>query len=149
MTLYSEIGFRGKSFTVTGPRENLRVGFTVRSVRIAPGESWQVCTGSSYRGNCNTARENAGNIAWNVQSARPVGTSTAGQSLRGMAAEFFPRPTDARGRVASCSSGTPACAAQAADRFCKTRGWTASSYERQETVAGRIYLADVLCTRTR
>jgi hypothetical protein len=65
-----------------------------------------------------------------------------------MSAEFFRAPSSNGQRVISCPQGSAACAADSADRYCRERGWTASSYERQETVAGRNYLADVLCTRT-
>jgi hypothetical protein len=159
ITFYSQIGFRGQSYTATGPREYARVPFKVRSARVAQGASWQVCPSTGYRGNCNTVRSSQANIAWTVNSVRPVATPVplpqpvppghTGQSLRGMSAEFFPRPTAGSGRVLSCKSGAASCAAEAADRFCRSQGWTASSYERQETVSGRIYLADVLCTRTR
>jgi hypothetical protein len=164
LTFYSEIAFRGQSYTVTGERENARVPFTVRSAQVAPGEAWEVCTQTRYRGTCNVVAETIGNVAWTVNSARPSRATTLpapipapapapgnDQSLRGMTAEFFPQPSEGSGRVLSCArgSGSASCAAQSADRFCVSRGWTASSYERQETVAGRIYLADVLCTRTR
>jgi hypothetical protein len=155
VTFYSEIAFRGQSFTVTGPRENVRVPFTVRSAQIASGDSWEICTETRYRGRCNEVSDTQGNVAWTVRSARPAqgGGLVPGnqQSLRGMASEYFPQPSDWRGRVLSCPEGnaTASCAARNADRFCVSKNWTASSFERQETVRGRVYLADVLCTRTR
>jgi hypothetical protein len=155
ITLYSNIGFSGRAYTVTGPRTNITLGWAVRSVRVRGGGAWDLCTRTSYRAPCNRVTQNIGNIRWTVASARPVETAVplptpapGGQSLRGMSAEFFVAPSDARGRVESCRAGTAACAAQSADRFCRSRGWTAASYERQQTVAGRNYLADVLCTRT-
>jgi hypothetical protein len=157
LTFYSEIAFRGESYTVTGERAFASVPFRVRSARVAEGEAWEVCPLPLYQGNCNTVTESQGNVAWTVNSARPSRATTlpapipsgGGQSLRGASAEFFPQPSDGNGRVISCTSGAAACTAQSADRFCQSRGWTASSYERQETVSGRNYLADVLCTRTR
>lgn len=156
LTLYSEIAFRGRTYTVTGPRENIRVPFRVRSATIAPGDDWEICTDFRYRGRCNRVSETQGNVAWTVRSARPAASWSgrppgSQQSLRGMASEYFPQPSDAGGRVSSCERGsaTAACAARAADAFCQSRGWTASSHERQETVSGQTYLADVLCTRTR
>lgn len=160
LTFYSDIAFRGQSFTVTGPRENVRVPFSIRSAQVAPGESWEICTSTQYRGDCQTIAESVGNVALTVRSARPLRGSTLpapipnapgnAQSLRGMASEYFPQPSDGSGRVLSCpgGSGSASCAAQTADAFCRSRGWTASAYERQETVAGRNYLTDVLCTRT-
>ncbi|MEW5683540.1 MAG: beta/gamma crystallin-related protein [Pseudomonadota bacterium] len=155
LTFYSQIGFRGQSYTVTGPRETIHIPWTVRSARLSGG-SWQICQRSGYRGRCNEVNDTQGNIAWTVGSARPLRVGppeppppTAGGSLRGMSAEFHPQPAERGVRVQSCASGAAACASEAADRFCRARGWTASSYERQETVSGRNYLADVLCTRTR
>lgn len=159
LTFFSDIAFRGQSFTVTGPRTNLRVPFPIRGARVRPGDSREICPSTQYRGNCQTISESVGNVALTVRSARPARATTLPaplpapgnqQSLRGMSAEFFPQPSDGNGRVLSCArgSGSASCAAQSADRFCQSRGWTASSYERQETVSGRNYLADVLCTRT-
>lgn len=157
ITFYSDIAFRGRTFVVTGARDYARVPFTVRSARIARGEAWQICADVQYRGRCNTVDSDQGNIAWTVNSVRPArGTPGPGpgapgseRTLRGMSAEFFVQPSAGGRRVASCTSGAAACAKDSANRFCQSRGWTASSYERQETVAGRNYLADVLCTRTR
>lgn len=163
ITFYSNIAFKGQSYTVTGPRENIRIPWTARSARISGGGAWEVCPRTGYGGACNRVKETQGNIAWTVGSARPIGGGpgpgprppvpppppAGGNSLRGMSAEFFTAPSDRGQRVESCRQGTAACAADAADRFCRSRGWTASSYERQETVFGRNYLADVLCTRTR
>lgn len=156
ITFYSQANFRGYTYVVTGTREYVKVPFVVRSARVARGEAWQICPQASYRGNCNIINQDQGNAAWTVNSARPAHATTlpapiAGreQSLRGLSAEFFFNPVDRSGRILSCPSGAAACAVQAADRFCQSRGWVASYYNRQETVAGRIYFADILCTRSR
>ena len=163
LVLYSEIGFRGRSITVSGSQSLVNVPFTVRSARIAAREAWQVCPLPAFQGPCNTFQENQGNILWRVSSARPrtfeptptplpspvpPGGGTA-PSLRGMSAEFFPQPSDRNGRVESCAQGTARCAQQSADRFCQSRGWTASAHETQETLNRRNFLADVLCTQVR
>lgn len=162
LILYSDIGFRGRSVTVSGTQSLVNVPFTVRSARIAPREAWQVCPLPAFQGPCTTFQENQGNILWRVSSARPrtfqptptplpepvpPGGGTA-PSLRGMASEFFPQPSDRNGRVESCAQGTARCAQQSADRFCQSRGWVASQFELQETVNRRNFLADVLCTQT-
>lgn len=161
LVLYSDIAFRGRSVTVSGTQTLVNVPFTVRSARIAPREAWQVCPLPAFQGSCNTFQENQGNIAWRVSSARPrafvtptpmptpVPPTGTAPSLRGMSAEFFPQPSDRNGRVESCAQGTARCAQQSADRFCQSRGWTASAHETQETIARRNLLADVLCTQVR
>lgn len=160
ITVFSGIGFTGRAFTLSGPRENLNLGWTVRSVRMGGGPAWDLCTRTNFRTPCNRVTRNATNVRWTVHSARPIvatpgpapvpppGGGGGGPSLRGMTAEFFVAPSDARGRIESGRQGTAAGASEAANRFCRSRGWVGSSYERQETVGGRNFLADVLCTRT-
>jgi hypothetical protein len=170
LTLFSNPGYTGFRYTVTGPSLNVRLPWTARSAIVAPGDQWQLCTDAGYEGQCTILRDNTRNLGFFVASARPAGPTALpnpipggvttlpapippdsgffGPSLRGMTAEFFRAPASGGQRVASCPTGGADCAAQVADRFCRSRGWTASSYQRQETVAGRIYLADVLCTRT-
>jgi hypothetical protein len=156
ITLFSGIGFTGRAFTLTGPRETLNLGWTVRSVRAGGGPSWDLCTGSRFRAPCNRLTRSVTNVRWTVASARPTVATPGpapippggGQSLRGMSAEFFVAPSDGRNRVEACRQGTAACAAESADRFCRSRGWTRATYQRQETVGGRNYITDVLCTRT-
>lgn len=156
LTLFSDVGFRGQSRTVSEARNVLTVPFIVRSARIAGGRTnWEVCTRANFRGPCNTVSVDQGNVRWTVASARPAAPQVqpprppaAGGSLRGMAAEFFPAPADRGGRVASCVAGTAACAQDSARRFCTARGWGGAAHAAQETVGGRNYLADVLCTRS-
>ena len=159
MTFFSNPGYGGSRYTVTGPRENISLPWAVRSVLIAQGENWQVCSGNRYRGDCTVWTSSERNVRRIVASARPSTITTlpapvlpgggdAGQSLRGMSAEFFAAPLSGGRRVVGSRSGTPAQAAEAADRFCRSRGWTASSHESLQTVGGVHYLADVLCTRT-
>ena len=71
LILYSEIGFRGRTVTVSGTQTLVNVPFTVRSARIAPREAWQVCPLPGFQGPCTTFQENQGNILWRVSSARP------------------------------------------------------------------------------
>ena len=164
ITLFSDRDFRGQTYTLTGPREFIRLNWQVRSARVRSGEIWEVCTGTQYQGQCTRLDQNVPGMRLNVASGRPLSTPVErptplpqpvppgrNESLRGMSAEFFPAPSDGRGRVLSCpgGSGSASCAGQNADRFCRSRGWTASSHERQETISGRNFLADVLCTRTR
>lgn len=71
--------------------------------------------------------------------------------LRGMAAEFFPRPTDRRGeRIEACyrGSATADCAAETAREFCRAAGWNGARSQAMETVRGRARLADVVCANS-
>ncbi|MBO9622803.1 MAG: hypothetical protein J7500_08825 [Sphingomonas sp.] len=158
ITVFSGIGFTGRAFTLSGQRDTLNLGWTVRSVRMGGGPAWDLCTRTNFRTPCNRVTRNVTNVRWTVASARPTVATPGpepippqgggGASLRGMTAEFFVAPADARGRIETSRQGTAAAASEAANRFCRSRGWVGSSYERQETVGGRNFLADVLCTRT-
>lgn len=159
MTFFSNMSYSGARYTVTGPRENVSIPFPIRSVIVAPGERWEICSRTGYR-DCIMISENIANLRRTVASARPwqtpappgpgpgpgPGGGSSGPSLRGMSAEFFRAPEN-RGQRIECRQGAAACASENADRFCRGRSWSGSSYERLETVRGRNYLADVLCTR--
>ena len=151
MTLFSGSSFNGPSLGVTGPRAVLALPYRVRSVIIQPGERWQLCSQTQFR-NCQTYTGRVQNVQLTVASARPVRPVVlppvgGGQSLRGMASEYFPAPRE-NGQRVEVRAGTAAAAAQRADRFCARSGWVGSAHERLQTVSGRVYLADVLCVRS-
>jgi len=152
ITLHSRTNFRGISFTVTGPRANIALPWQVRSIQVRGNANWDVCNRVQFQG-CTRINRNQSNIRMTVRSASPIFAAVppiehVGNSLRGMSAEFFPRPSDGRGRVVSCASGGNACAQQAASAFCRSRGWNGMLYFRQETVGRQNFLADVLCGHT-
>jgi hypothetical protein len=162
-TIYRDPGFQGPAVFVGEAKSNLELRWSVRSIRVRSG-TWELCARSRFRAPCITVSADEPDIRrfapqmYMVQSMRPLGYAPpaiihppAGTSLRGMAAEFFPAPGGRDGRrLLSCENGgaTANCAAATADRFCKSIGWSGSASQRQETVNGRVYLADVLCTRT-
>lgn len=158
-TIYRDSGFRGPAVAIDRANPNLRLNFQVQSIRIARG-NWELCPEPNFRGRCLILGESTQDLRrtynWPgpLQSIRPVNGGGGGESpkptLRGMASEFFPAPTQGNGRVLACPNGnaTSNCAAATADRFCQQRGWRASAHELLETVNRRVYLADVLCVRS-
>lgn len=162
-TIYRDVNFQGPAVFVGEAKPDLGLSWPVRSVRVKRG-TWEICSRTRYRGRCAIVAADEPDLRGRtglfdtVQSMRPMGARPpediappAGTSLRGMSSEFFPAPGDANGRrIVSCatSSGSANCAAKTADDFCKSVGWSGSARETQETVGRRIYLADVLCTRT-
>jgi len=164
-TIYRDPNFQGPAVALSRPDRDVRLAWPVRSIKVTRG-AWQLCSQPDYRGECITLTQNRtvlsgfgrGNV---LRSIRPLGSDPGpgpggpgagnpGQSLRGMAAEFYPRPMNGRERVPACARGTAnaSCAARTADEFCRGQGWTASAREAMETDNRRAYLADVLCTRT-
>ncbi len=91
-----------------------------------------------------------------VRSARPVGavipasaTPAAGvlpggQSLRGMASEYFVAPADGQVRI-QVPEGTAEAGSRRANEFCRAHGWRSSVYQRLQSIGGVLYLADLLC----
>lgn len=158
--IYRDAGFNGPAVNVTQAQPNLGLAWRVNSIRVRSGR-WELCERTNFRGTCRSYNADTpmlGNLlrGITVQSIRPSGGSGGGEtpgnnpSLRGMAAEFYPAPALQGRRVLACTRGsaTANCAAQSADRFCQQFGWTGSARQAMETVSGRVYLADVLCSRT-
>lgn len=157
-TIYRDAAYNGPAVYANAARPNLGLVWRVNSIRVKSG-SWQLCERPNYQGRCVTFQQDTPMIRLNqgevFQSMRPLGwqppaPGTPGPSLRGMAAEFFTAPARNGQRVLACSHGraTSSCAARTADQFCRAQGWVGSAREAMQTVNRRVYLADVLCTRT-
>lgn len=160
-TIYRDPGFRGPAVAVDRANPNMRLNFQVFAIRI-DGSPWELCPEPNFRGSCLTVRQSTSDLrrtfgwAGPLQSMRPAGGGgsggggSGGQSMRGMAAEFFPAPRRGNQRVEACPRGnaTAACAAENADRFCRSAGWNGASHQAIETANRRNYLADVLCVRS-
>ncbi len=162
-TLYSKGRFKGPSKTIIGPTQFAQP-FVMRSVMIAAGAQWEFCSGVTYSG-CRQVSQPVETTIMTVRSARPVaailsapsgpGAAPAlpggagplrggGGSLRGLASEYFVAP-DRGGLRIEVVPGTAEAMSRLAIEFCRSRGWRTSAHERLQSVAGRFYLADVLC----
>lgn len=80
LRLYENRDFRGGSRTLTGPTPDLRaLGFNdkAESLRLGPGEAWEICRDINYV-DCRQVRGDAadlrrmGNLSGEVSSARPL-----------------------------------------------------------------------------
>lgn len=168
-TIYRDRGFSGPAMAASQAQPDLRLAWPVWAIRVASG-TWELCPDRNYRGRCITVNASSPDLGmshgWRGQlrSMRPVGDDGWGgsggsgwgqipsdnRSMRGMASEYFPQPASRGYRVEACPGGlaSAACAQRSADSFCRSGGWTRSAFQRTETVRGRNYLADVLCTRS-
>lgn len=161
-TIYRDAGFQGPAVFVGEAKSNLGLAWSVRSIRVRSG-TWELCARTRFRAPCFRVSADENDLRrvypllYAVQSMRPVGYAPpvqpeppAGTSLRGMGAEFFPAPGRYNVRILSCVNGnsTANCAARTADEFCRSAGWNGSKSESQESINGRVYLADVLCVRS-
>ena len=161
-TIYRDAAYKGPAVFIGEEKSNLGLAWPVNSIRVASGR-WELCERTRFRGQCRTVDRDTpmmGNIlrGITVQSIRPVGSGGGwnpnppanDQVARGNFAEFHTQPAEGNYRVLACARGSASasCAAQSADTWCRSIGWNGSAREHMETVAGRIYLADVLCVRS-
>lgn len=156
ITLHNKGHFKGVQKVIAGPRQYIEPPFVVKSVTVPPGTQWELCSGNTYSG-CRQVSQSMPSMVMTVRSARPVAailsSSTtpseqalrgSGQSVRGLASEYFVSPVAGGNRV-EVTPGTAEAMTRRAGEFCRTRGWRTSAYERLQTVGGRFYLSDVLC----
>ncbi|MFM7348876.1 MAG: beta/gamma crystallin-related protein [Erythrobacter sp.] len=162
--IYRDANYQGPAVNVSQPEGNLGLAWRVNSVRVRSGE-WQLCERPNFRGNCRNVNRDTPVFAIRgitVQSMRPTGNGGGSggwqqpgepgnnPSLRGMAAQFYSAPAERGYRLLACEYGsaTASCTRQTAERFCSRMGWRTSARQSMETVRGRVYLADVLCSNT-
>ena len=167
--LFSATNFMGRSLTITRETPILQASWQPRSIRMGGGSSWEVCEQRHFMGRCTVLTGSSTNLTsqlgiTRIGSIRPArsippnpgpgpgplpGPGGNGQSLRGMAAEFFPAPESRGRRIDACNTqgGSAACITREAENFCRSVGYASVRNSAAETVGGRIYLADVLCSR--
>lgn len=78
LTLFSNPGFSGAQFTVTGPRTKLSIPFKPRSAIVKGGGAWEVCRGQDYKAGCVTISSKERDLQMGllgINSARPLGMS--------------------------------------------------------------------------
>lgn len=175
-TVYRDPGMRGPAVAVQRAEPRFEIAFPIRSINVQSG-LWQLCGERNFRGQCavfDSSQRNLTNRLPNngfIRSIRPIrftgpgpgpgpgpgypnpgfpGGGNPGPSLRGSTAEFFTQPREGGQRVLAClrGSASAACIQASANAFCQRRGWTRAQHQRGETQRGRVYLMDVLCTRT-
>jgi hypothetical protein len=80
ITFFSNVGFSGAQFTVTGPRTTLRLPFEPRSAMLRGGGNWEVCSSRDYGGDCRPIVRNERDLAQQyrrIGSIRPVAGTTS------------------------------------------------------------------------
>lgn len=163
-TIYRDTGYSGPAVAVSEEKPDMGLRFNVNAIRIQSG-TWELCPERNFRGNCLKLDRSSSNLfaqhGWSgrLGSMRPVsdqgwggsggGSGSDNPSLRGMSAEFFPRPAERGRRILACpgGSGTVACAERTATEWCRRVGWSRAAHTRMETVNRATYLVDTLCVR--
>lgn len=162
--LFSGTDYQGRSLTITRETAVIPATWSPRSIRMGGGSSWEVCELPNFRGRCTVLTGSSTNLqaqlgvsgVRSIRAAASVPTPLpqpvpggGGRSLKGMAAEFFPAPESRGRRIEACNreGGSVACITRESDNFCKSIGYARSRNGAAQTVSGRTFLADVLCTR--
>jgi hypothetical protein len=162
LVIFSKGHFEGARQPIYGPWQHITPEFTARSVQVPEGQSWELCSGNTFTG-CKEFSQSVTATVVSVRSARPVASaivsgpgSGAGavaslpapdvpdRSLKGLASEYFVAPHRGGARI-TVQPGTAEAMRQAANDFCRSKGWRMSAYARLQKAGGAFYLADVLC----
>src|SRR5215813_737826 len=84
LTVYTEANYHGKSATFHEDVVNLPSDMNdhIRSLKVAPGEQWEVCEDTDYRGGCLVVSGNQSDLSRNrwsnvISSARRIGSALA------------------------------------------------------------------------
>lgn len=78
ITFFSNEGYSGARFTVTGPRTILDLPFEPRSAALQGGGRWEICPARDYGGSCQQIGENSRNLrVGSIRSIRPVASAAS------------------------------------------------------------------------
>jgi hypothetical protein len=79
ITFFSNEGYSGARFTVTGARTILELPFVPRSAQLAGGGTWEICPNRDYGGSCERIGENQRQLGvMAIRSLKPVTTVAEG-----------------------------------------------------------------------
>lgn len=78
LILYSEPNFNGDRYELSKARTQLSMEWNIRSIAVAPGESWEICEKPRYRAPCMTLGQSYANsgevgVTGMIGSVRPAG----------------------------------------------------------------------------
>jgi hypothetical protein len=85
ITFFSNDGYSGARFTVSGPRTTVDLPFVPRSAQLSGGGAWEICPNRDYGGSCERISESQRQFRLrSVRSIRPV-SAVAGGNWREVA----------------------------------------------------------------
>lgn len=92
VTVFVDANYRGASVTLRGATPDLRrygLNNAISSLRMAPGQSWEVCERANFGGRCQVVsgdvRDFGTTTSWNdrISSLRPVQRAVSGGNIGG------------------------------------------------------------------
>jgi hypothetical protein len=77
LALFQQAGFNGQAYYVDRDRPSVETMWTVGSVAVHPGETWQICSRNRYQGRCVTVSDSVSDtatigMAGQISSARRI-----------------------------------------------------------------------------
>lgn len=83
LTLFEEANYNGGRYEFTKARTSVSMNWNIKSVGIAPGETWEVCQKPRYQEPCMTldksyANSNEVGLEGMIKSARPLKNAKPG-----------------------------------------------------------------------
>lgn len=63
LVLYSEPNFNGETYEFEKARVQVPMEWNVRSIAVAPGETWELCEKARYKGTCATIDKSVGDAS--------------------------------------------------------------------------------------
>lgn len=164
LTLFDDRFYRGDAQRFTTDTAQLPRPITPQSLKLTG--RWEICSDSDFKGRCMEIDRDypvaAGlGAGFTVQSLRQLAVGQGaskpaasvipgGTSIIGIASRYWPAPTYGTERIIACPSGKSNlnCAHDTAEEMCRRAGYRTVRYWQLQKVDTRVYLADILCTRS-
>ena len=164
LNLFADRFYRGETQVFTADQPHLATPLKPQSLRIIG--RWEICNDDDFKGRCieidrdypveaglgeGFAVRSVRLLAPGQGAGKPTaGVQPGGSSIAGVASRYWPAPTYGSERILACPDGKASfnCAHDTAEDMCRRAGYRVVRYWQLQTVEGRAYLADILCTRS-
>lgn len=164
ISLFPDRFFRGTVQKFTTDQPLIEPPLEPESVKITG--RWEICPEAGFKGDCIEVDRDyavaAGldggfrlrslrQLSAGAGAANPAaGVVPEGPNLEGVTSRYWSKPTYGKERVLACPDAKPSlnCAHDTAENLCRRAGFRQVRYWQLQTIAGRAYLADVLCDRS-
>jgi hypothetical protein len=164
LSLFAERFYRGEAQVFTADQPRLATPLKPQSLKISG--RWEICTDDDFEGRCieidrDYPVEAGLGESFTVRSLRQLvpgqgagkptaGVQPGGTNMAGVASRYWPAPTYGNERILACPNNKANfnCAHDTAEDMCRRAGYRVVRYWQLQTVEGRVYLADILCTRS-
>lgn len=164
ISFFGDRFYRGQVQHFTADQPRIDPAIVPQSVRIIG--RWEVCSEADFDGKCleidrdypvaagldgGFRLQSLRRLAAGAGAGTPVaGVLPGGDNLTGIESRYWTAPTYGNERVLACPDGKANlnCAHDTAENLCRRAGYRQVRYWQLQTIAGKAYLADILCVRS-